>query len=180
MVKKKEIILGLTGSVAIYKSCELTRRLKGKGFNVTVIMTAEATQFITPLLMETISGNKVYQDMFSLPETRHPQHISLARKADLVLIAPATANIIAKVALGLCDDLLSCTVLSSKAKVIFAPAMNKEMFKKNIVQEHISKLKRSGCRFIGPVTGKLICDEEGIGRLAEVEQIVSEVVRALK
>lgn len=180
MVKKKEIILGLTGSVAIYKSCEIVRRLKSKGFNVTVIMTEEATRFITPLLMEAVSGNKVERDLFSLPQTHNPQHISLARRAGLVLIAPATANIIAKVASGLCDDLLTCTVLSTKAKVLFAPAMNKEMFEKEIVQENISRLKRIGYRFIGPVEGELICGEIGEGCLASVERIVNEVMRVLK
>ncbi len=180
MAKTKEIILGLTGSVAVYKSCELTRRLRKKGFNISVIMTAEATRFITPLLMESISGNKVEQDLFHSSETHSPQHISLAGKADLLLIAPATANIIAKVASGFCDDLLTCTVLSTKAKVLFAPAMNKEMFRKKIVQENISKLKKMNYRFIGPVEGELVCGEIGRGCLAPVEKIVSEVIKALK
>jgi phosphopantothenoylcysteine decarboxylase/phosphopantothenate--cysteine ligase len=178
--KIKEIVLGLTGSVAIYKSCELARRLKEEGFNLTTIMTEEATRFITPLLMEAVSGNRVYQDLFARPETHNPQHISLARRADLILIAPATANIIAKVASGLCDDLLTSTVLSTKAQVLFATAMNKEMFKKRIVQDNISKLKRLGYRFIGPVEGELVCGEIGEGCLAAVERIVSEVIKVLR
>lgn len=180
MARKKEIILGLTGSVAVYKSCEIARRLKSKGFNVTAIMSKEATHFIRPLLMEVVTENKVYQDLFILPETHNPQHISLAKRADLLLIAPATANIIARVASGLCDDLLTCTVLSTKAPVIFAPAMNKEMFKKKILQDNIGKLKRIGYRFIGPVEGKLVCGEIGEGCLAPVEKIVSEVIKTLK
>lgn len=180
MAKKKEIILGLTGSVAIYKSCEIARRLKGKGFNITVIMTEEATRFITPLLMETVTENTVYQDLFTSPQAHSPQHISLAKRGDLLLIAPATANIIAKVASGLCDDLLTCTVSSAKIPVIFAPAMNKEMFKNRIVQENISKLKKLGYRFIGPVKGRLVCGDTGEGRLERVETIVSEVIKALR
>lgn len=180
MVKKKEIILGLTGSVAVYKSCEIARRLKGKGFNVSVVMTAEATRFITPLLMETVSENTVYQDLFSSPKERSPQHISLAKRGDLILIAPATANIIGKVACGICDDLLTCTVSSTKAPVVFAPAMNKEMFKNSIVQENISKLKKLGYRFIGPDKGRLVCGDSGEGRLASVETIVSEAIKALR
>lgn len=180
MLKGKRIILGVTGSIAAYKSCEIIRRLKGLGLGVTVVMSKAATNFISPLTLQTLSGNKVYNDLFVSQERWDPSHISLAETADLVLIAPATANIIGKLASGLCDDLLSCVVLSTSARVLIAPAMNQNMYRNKIVRQNIERLKKIGYKFIGPVKGELACGYEGIGCLAPVEAIVKEVKRVLK
>ncbi len=179
MPGQKEIILGITGSIAAYKAAEVISLLKKNKYSVTAIMTGEAEKFITPLTIQTVSGNKVYQNMFALPEKWDLVHTSLADKADLILIAPATANIIGKLASGICDDLLTCTVFASRAKVLIAPAMNSKMYEHKIVQENIQKLKRLGYKFINPIRGKLACGAEGIGCLAKVEDIVLEVKRLL-
>ena len=179
-MSKKEIILGVTASIAAYKACEIIRSLKEEGFEVTVIMTEEAREFITPLTLASLSRNKVYSQMFSDPQDWEIEHISLADKADLILIAPATANIIAKLACGLGDDLLSSCVLAAKAPVLIAPAMNFNMFRHKLTQENIAKLKKIGYKFIGPEKGKLADGRVGIGHLASVEEIVKEVKKVLK
>lgn len=177
---KKEIILGVTASIASYKACDIIRDLKEEGYNVNVIMTEDAKEFIAPLSLASLSRNKVYSEMFSDPAAWDIEHISLADKADLILIAPATANIINKIACGLCDDLLTCTALAAKAPVLIAPAMNTNMYEHKITQENIAKLKRLGYHFIGPEKGKLATGKIGIGRLSAVEDIVKEVKRILK
>lgn len=180
MAKTKEIILGVTGSIAAYKSGDIIRRLQEAGFKVNVVMTKEAEEFITPLTLETLSGNRVYCKMFE--QTRESwkiDHISLAEKADLVLIAPATANIIGKIAYGLADDILSCTVISTKAPIVICPAMNEAMYKNKIVQENIRKLQAAGYKFVEPVKGKLACGKTGQGCLAPVDKIVDEVKKIL-
>lgn len=178
---KKEIILGVTASIAGYKACDIIRDLKEEGYNVNVIMTEDAKEFIAPLSLASLSRNKVYSEMFSDPSSLWDiEHISLADKANLILIAPATANIISKIACGLCDDLLTCTVLAAKAPVLIAPAMNTNMYEHKITQENIAKLKKIGYRFIGPGKGKLATGKIGIGRLSAVEDIVKEVKRILK
>lgn len=171
----KKIVLGVTGSIAIYKSCDIIRRLKENSFDVTVVMTKEAKEFINPILFQTLSGNKVYESMFEASQNWSIEHISLAQKADLVLIAPATANVIAKVAAGLCDDLLSCVVAATKAKVVFCPAMNENMFLNKITQLNIKKLGELNYKFIQPIKGKLACGTTGVGCLAEIDSIVKEV-----
>lgn len=180
MVKKKEVILGITGSIAIYKSCEIANLLRKTGYSVTVIMTQEATKFLAPLTLQAISGNRVFTDIFASSVTWDPLHTSLGEKADLVLIAPATANIIGKIVNGICDDLLTCTVLSTQAKILIAPAMNERMYRNKIVQHNIERLKSEGYTFIGPTRGRLICGVEGIGHLADVDTIVKEVEKILK
>ena len=177
MSKSKEIILGITGSIAAYKAAEIISLLKKKNFSVTAVMTREADKFITPLTIQTVSGHKVYQDMFALPEKWDLVHTSLADKASLILIAPATANIIGKLAGGICDDLLTCTVFASRAKVLIAPAMNNKMYEHKIVQANIKKLESLGYKFIVPVKGRLACGEEAVGCLAKTEDIVAEVKR---
>jgi len=176
---KKTVILGITGGIAAYKACELTSRLRKKGNTVVCIMTGEAEEFITPLTMETLSGNKVYRDMFQLPERREIAHISLADKADLIVVYPATANIIGKLAQGICDDLLICTAISSKAPILIAPAMNENMYKNAIVQGNILKLKKTGYKFVGPVRGHLACGSAGIGHIAEPESVMAKVSEIL-
>jgi len=173
---KKNIVLGVTASIAIYKACDLVRRLQDAAFSVHVVMTKEAEQLISPVVFQSLSENKVYRgDLFAAPEEWEIKHVSLAEKADLVLIAPATANIIAKISSGICDDLLTCIASATKAKVVIAPAMNENMYKNKITQANIKKLKESGYKFIEPKVGKLACGNVGVGCLAEVETIVKEV-----
>ena len=177
---EKNIILGVTASIAIYKSCELIRRLKQCGFTVTVVLTREAAELIKPIVFQSLSGRRVYQaGIFDQPDTWEIEHISLGEKANLILIAPATANIIAKIAGGICDDLLTCTVCASKAKILIAPAMNENMYNNKITQENIAKLKKLGYIFVGPKVGKLVCGDVGIGCLAEIETIIKEVKKNL-
>ena len=172
---KKTIVLGVTGSIASYKAADLVSGLTGKGFEVFVIMTKEAAEFISPLTLQTLSGNKVYSGMFEFVEEWDVKHVSLAKKAGLILIAPATANIIGKLACGICDDLLTCTLTASEAPVLIAPAMNDIMYNNKIVQENIARLKKIGYKFIGPKKGRLACGDVAIGCLADVEAIVKEV-----
>ena len=179
-MSKKEILLGVTASIASYKSCDIIRALKEEGLEVTVIMSEDAKEFITPLSLAALSRNKVYSQMFADPGAWDIEHISLADKADLVLIAPATANIINKIACGICDDLLSCAVLATKAPILLAPAMNTNMYENKITQENIAKLKKIGYKFIGPEKGKLATGKIGLGRLAAVEDIVKEVKKILR
>jgi len=179
MAKKQEIILGVTASIAIYKACEIVRRLKAEGFLLSVVMTQEAEELIKPIVFQSLSGNKVYRGLFDQPDAWEIEHISLAENADLVLIAPATANIIAKLAAGICDDLLTCVVCATKAPVLIAPAMNENMYQNKITQENIQKLKSLGYKFIEPVKGRLACGKVGVGCLAEVDTIIKEVKKNL-
>lgn len=179
MAKKKNIILGVTASIAIYKACDILRRLKEQGFAVTVVMTPEAEEFIKPIVFQSLSGNKVYRGLFDDSGPWEIEHISLAEGGDLVLIAPATANIIGKIACGICDDLLTCICCATKAPVLICPAMNENMYKNKIAQENIKKLKSLGYKFVEPVKGELACGKVGVGCLAEVETIIKEVKKIL-
>jgi len=179
MVKGKNVILGVTASIAIYKACDIIRRLSSEGFSVTVVLTAEAEKFIQPVLFQNLSGNKVYRGIFDTPEAWEIEHVSLAEKADLVLIAPATANIIGKIASGICDDLLTCVCCATRAPVLISPAMNENMYKNRITQDNIKKLKSLGIRFVEPIKGRLACGRVGVGCLAEVETIIKEVKNIL-
>lgn len=179
MKKEKNIILGVTASIAIYKACEIVRKLKQEGFSVTVVMTREAEGLIKPIVFQSLSGNKVHRDLFAEPDTWEIEHVSLADKADLVLVAPATANIIGQITSGICDNLLTCIICATKAPVVICPAMNENMYKNRIVQENIKKLKFLGYRFVEPVKGRLACGKIGVGCLAEVESIVKAVKNIL-
>ena len=165
--------------MAIYKACEIIRRLKSSRVEVTVIMTAEAEELIKPILFQSLSGNKVYRGLFDSPQEWQIGHISLADKADLVMIVPATANSIGKLAAGICDDLLTCVVCATAAPVLICPAMNERMYKNAIVQANIEKLKKHGYHFVGPIKGMLACGKEGVGCLAEVETIVKAAQRLI-
>ncbi len=178
-MRKKRIILGVTGSIAAYKAGEVISALKKGGIDVTVIMTRQAGHFITPLTLQTLSGNKVYEDMFSPVADWGPGHISLAETADLILICPATASIIGKLSNGLCDDLLSCVVMASRARVLICPAMNENMYLNPIVSKNIKFLKKTGYKFIDPVYGRLACGSTGIGHLALLETIIQAVKKEL-
>jgi phosphopantothenoylcysteine decarboxylase/phosphopantothenate--cysteine ligase len=178
--KQASVILGVTGGIAAYRACEIISSLKKKCIDVTVLLTKEAEEFVTPLTFQTLSQNKVYRHLFSAPDEWNPVHTSLADKADLVLIAPATANVIGKVASGICDDILTCTIFATKAPVIFAPAMNEKMYQHKIVEYNIKKLKDVGYHFVGPVKGRLACGHEAIGHIADTQEIVGEAIKILK
>ena len=179
-MKLKTVVLGITGSIASYKACELINKLRKKKYNVICVMTKDAEEFITPLTLETLSCNKVYRNMFELPEEREVRHVALAQKADLVIICPATANIIAKIRAGICDDLLTCTVVSTKSPVLIAPAMNDNMYKNKITQRNINELKKLGYKFIDPISGHLACGYRGMGHLAVVGKIAKQIEKTLK
>ena len=179
-MRKKRIILGVTGSIAAYKAGEVISALKKGGIDVTVIMTRQAGHFITPLTLQTLSGNKVYEDMFSPVADWGPRHISLAEAADLILICPAAAELIGKLSAGICDDLLSCVVMASRARVLICPAMNENMYLNPIVSKNIKFLKKTGYKFIDPVYGRLACGSTGIGHLALLETIIQAVKKELK
>lgn len=173
---KKNVVLGVSGGIAVYKALEITSLLIKKDINVNVIMTQSATKFVTPLSFQSLSQNVVSSDMFSEPKAWEIQHISLAEKADVLLVAPATANIIGKVANGISDDLLSTTIMATRSKVIFAPAMNTNMYNNPIVQQNIDKLKNLGYEFIEPSEGRLACGAIGKGKLEKPEVIVDRVL----
>lgn len=176
----KCVVIGVTGGIAVYKALDVISTLRKKDIEVHVIMTESATKFVNPLTFQSISQNMVVTDMFAEPKAWEIQHISLAQKADLMLIAPATANIIGKVANGIADDMLSTTIMAaSKAKVIFAPAMNTNMYQNKIVQNNIEKLKNFGYDFIEPASGRLACGDVGIGKLADINTIVEKVLSEL-
>lgn len=172
--KGKNILIGITGGIACYKICDLIRLLVKENFNVDVIMTESSQKFITPLTIQTLTGNPVYTDMFSLIWESKIGHISLAQKADLIVIAPATANIIGKIAGGICDDLLTTTICATKANVLFVPSMNINMWENPIVQENISKVKRF-YKVMEPEEGLLACGDYGKGKLPSVEDILEEI-----
>lgn len=176
----KCVVIGVTGGIAVYKALDVISTLRKKDIEVHVIMTESATKFVNPLTFQSISQNMVVTDMFAEPKAWEIQHISLAQKADLMLIAPATANIIGKVANGIADDMLSTTIMAaSKAKVIFAPAMNTNMYQNKIVENNIEKLKNFGYDFIEPASGRLACGDVGIGKLADINTIVEKVLSEL-
>jgi len=165
----------VTGSIAAYKACGIVSCLKGLGADVFVVMTESAACFVTPLTLQTLSGNKVHINLFDLPEEWELEHISLAEKADLILIVPATANTIAKLATGIADNLLTATVLATRAPVLIAPAMHETMYENSFTQANIKKLKEKGFRFVGPDYGELASGKIGWGRLAKNEEILESV-----
>lgn len=179
MNNKKCVCVGVTGGIAAYKALEVVSKLKKHDLDVNVIMTNSATKFVTPLSFQSLSQNMVVTDMFAEPKAFEIQHISLAKKADIFLVVPATANIIGKVANGIADDMLSTTIMATKAKVIFAPAMNTNMYQNKIVQENIKKLKAYGYYFVQPDSGRLACGDVGEGKLADVDIIVSKVLEVI-
>ena len=167
--------MGVTGSIAAFKSAALTSALVKEGNQVKVVMTKEAAYFVTPLTFQTLSGNPVYQEMFNSPESPEIKHISLADWPDIILICPATANVISRVAAGLADDLLSAVILTTRKPVIFVPAMNSGMWQNKILQKKVAELKAAGYRFIGPGKGRLACGKEGEGRMVEVEEVMEKI-----
>lgn len=171
----KKIVLGVGGSIACFKAAELASRLVQDGFDVSVVMTTHAAEFVTPLTFQTLSKNPVTTGIFDEKESWHPGHIALADSAALLLIAPATANIIAKLACGIADDALTSIALATRAPLLIAPAMNGKMWLHPATQENVERLKSRGARFIGPAEGLLACGYEGVGRLWDTAGIAVEV-----
>ncbi|MBR5229107.1 MAG: bifunctional phosphopantothenoylcysteine decarboxylase/phosphopantothenate--cysteine ligase CoaBC [Firmicutes bacterium] len=175
----KNVVVGVTGGIACYKVADLVSKLKKHDINVDVIMTESACEFVNPLTFRTLSKNPVVTSTFAVPEAWKVGHISLAQKADVMLIAPATANVIGKVANGIADDMLTTTIMACKAKIVFAPAMNVNMYENPILQENIEKLKRLGYMFVEPGAGLLACGDVGKGRMAEPAEIEAFVLDLL-
>jgi phosphopantothenoylcysteine synthetase/decarboxylase len=181
MKKTKNIVLGVTGSIAAHKAVDLASLLTKQGCNVHVVMTADAQRFVTPVPFQTLSRNPVVTGLFDAVEEWKPAHIPLADDADLLLIAPATANTIARLAHGLADDALSCIALAlnPRAKVLVAPAMNGRMWLHPATQQNVATLRNRGAEFIGPEEGMLSCGYEGIGRLWPAEKIAARALELL-
>ncbi len=175
----REIIVAVCGGIAAYKVADVVSKLVQLGAGVTVVITASGKKFVTPLTFQALSGRPVRLNTWDLPDSSDPQHIGLTERANLMLVAPATANIIAKTAHGICDDLVSTMICASACPVVFAPAMNNRMWENPITQENCKKLQALGYRFIGPEAGWLACRNVGIGRMSEAATIVGEIVRLL-
>ncbi|MHB1421324.1 MAG: bifunctional phosphopantothenoylcysteine decarboxylase/phosphopantothenate--cysteine ligase CoaBC [Bacillota bacterium] len=180
MLTGKTVVLGVTGGIAAYKAAEIVSQLVKLNAQVHVLMTQAATRFISPLTLRTLSGNPVSLDLFSEPQVGKVHHIEMAEKADLFLVAPATANFLGKVSHGIADDLLTTTILATQAPVLVAPAMNMHMYDNPLCQENIHRLKGIGYEFIDPAVGVLACGDVGRGKLAPVEQIISRVCTLLE
>ena len=180
MFENLNIIIGITGGIAAYKACGIVSYLKQQGANVDIIMTKNACDFITPLTLEILSGNKVITDMFERPDYIDVKHISLAKKADIFLVVPVTANIIGKVANGIADDMLSTTIMATKSTVVFAPAMNIGMYENPIVQNNFEKLKKYGYKIIEPTVGRLACGDEAKGKLPANNEIIDYIKTLIK
>ena len=176
----KHILLGVTGGIACYKVLDVASKLRKLGYEINTIMTENACEFVAPLSFETITNNYVVTDTFARPHKWEVEHIALAKKTDLILIAPATANMIGKVAHGIADDMLSTTIMAAKCPVVFAPAMNTAMYENAIVQENIAYLKEKGYLFIEPDKGWLACGDLGTGKLPTPEVLVDHVTRILE
>jgi len=177
--KNKTIIMGVTGSIAAYKAADLASRFTGNGFRVDVIMTGSAQKFISPLTFRNITGRPVVTTMWDIDSEFSVEHVALAEAADIVLIAPATANIIAKIAGGMADDMLSCTVLATRAPVVIAPAMNDNMWANSVTQENAAKLIKRGFTFAGPAHGRLASGKLGLGRLTGLDEIYGITLQLL-
>ncbi len=179
MLKNKTIVLGITGGIAAYKAADIASKLTQAGASVDTVMTESATRFITPLTLRNLTGRPVVTDMYELAPEYGEEHIALAEAADAVVIAPTTANTIARLAAGIADNMLGCVVLATEAPVIIAPAMNDVMYKNSITQENLSKLKARGFTIIEPEYGRLASGKMGQGRLPETATIIEVIEKAL-
>ena len=171
-MENKTVVLGIGGGIAAYKCCELVRLLVKEGAAVHCVLTKAGSQFVTPLTLQTLSGNPVHTEMFNLIQEKEIGHISLADRADIALVAPATADIMAKVSCGICDELLTTVICATRAPVVFAPSMNSNMWENPITQENVARLKKFGYHIIEPAEGELACGYVGKGRLPEPVQIM--------
>lgn len=175
----RRVLLAVSGGIAAYKACDIVSRLDKKGIDVQVIMTENATKFVTPLTFEALSGRMVYTDTFDCSYDASIKHISLAQEADLMCIAPATANIIAKIAHGIADDMVSSTFLAATCPVVVCPAMNTHMYENASTQANLHTLEERGISLVGPGVGKLACGDVARGTLSPVDEIVDAIVRML-
>jgi phosphopantothenoylcysteine decarboxylase/phosphopantothenate--cysteine ligase len=180
MLGDKTIVLGITGSIAAYKAAEIASQLTQEGAKVNVIMTKEAMQFISPVTLRAITGRPAVTEMYNLASEFSIDHVSLAKAADILVVAPATANIIAKLAAGIADDMLCCTVLATKAPVLIAPAMETNMYNNPVTQDNLARLKTRGFVIVGPATGWLASGKEGPGRLADINDIIRGIRQVLE
>jgi phosphopantothenoylcysteine decarboxylase/phosphopantothenate--cysteine ligase len=179
LLSGKMIVLGVTGSIAAYKAADIASKLTRAGARVEVVMTDSATRFIAPLTLRSITGRPVVTSMWDLASEFSIEHVALAEAADIIVIAPATANVIAHLAAGIADDMLTCTVLATEAPIVLAPAMNESMFSNPITQENLAKLKARGFIIVGPGYGRLASGKMGIGRLADTGEIIGTIKQVL-
>ncbi len=175
----KNIVVGVTGCVAAYRTCQLVADLVGMGADVDVIMTKNATEFIMPQTFESLTHNPVTVDTFNRNKKWEVGHVSLAQKADLIMIVPCTANVVGKIANGIADDMLTTTVIATKAPVLIAPAMNTNMYTNTVFQENVAKLKNTGFYFVNPIEGRLACGAVGMGHIADEQVILDEAKNIL-
>ena len=180
MKTNRKILLIITGGIAAYKSLDVIRGLKEKNCDVTCVLTKSGSEFVTPLSLESLSGNKVYTDLFNLNDEHEMGHIQLSRSADLILVAPATANIISKIAYGISDDLASTILMATNKPVLVAPSMNVHMWINNATQRNINTLKLDGINLIGPDTGSMACGEYGEGRMSEPSEIIEHTINLIE
>lgn len=180
MFNEKIIILGVTGGIAAYKAADLASKLTQAGATVKTVMTESATKFVTPLTFRNLTGQPVVTDMFELDSEYSVEHVALAEAADTVIIAPATANIIAKIACGIADDSLTCIVLATEAPVVIAPSMNDNMYKNSVTQENLAKLRDRGFIIVEPEYGRLASGKIGQGRLADIDKILDAAKQGLE
>jgi len=178
-MKTRHVVLGITGSIAAYKACDLVSMLRKNEYEVSCVLTKEAARFVAPLALATLSGNRVYEDMFARPDRPEPEHISLAERADVFVVCPASATVIGKLASGIYDDLLTCSVCATRAPVLIAPAMNNNMYGNTVVQGNIARLKKIGYKFIDPVKGRLACGQYAVGHLAGIPEIFGKIKKTL-
>jgi phosphopantothenoylcysteine decarboxylase len=178
-LKARELLIAVCGGIAAYKVADLVSKLVQQGAGVTVAMTKDAQRFVTPVTFEALSGRRVRTDIYENADPTDTQHIGLTENAELMLVAPATATMLAKVAHGLCDDLVSLMINASACPVVFAPSMNHRMWENPITQENVAKLQKHGYHFIGPEEGWLACRSVGAGRLTEPQKIVDELARLI-
>lgn len=176
----KTIVLIVSGSIAAYKIGDLVTLLRGEGARVVCVMTESAKHFVTPLVLRALSGEQVYQDFFTPDSPYDVLHTSLAEEADLVLVAPASADFIARLAAGMADDLASCIILATQKPVMLVPAMNDQMYSHPLTQQNILKLKKIGYKVIDPVQGHLVCGKEAMGHISGPEAILREVSKTLR
>ena len=175
-----EILLGVTGGIAAYKAAALCSLLVKSEAGVTVAMTGHAEKFVGPLTFSTLCGRAVFRDLFGAEKVYDAQHISLTSRADLIVVAPATANIMAKLAGGICDDLLSTVLCAAESDILLAPAMNQRMWNHPATARNLATLQEWGCHFVGPETGRLACGDTGAGRMSEPEAIFAAIVKLLE
>lgn len=179
MGTEKRILLGVSGSISAYRALDLITELRETGWSVRVAMTKDAHHFVTPLSLQSLAASEVVTDFFSVPGRVKPVHIELAQEADVFLVAPASADILAKLAHGLADDVVSCAALATEAPLVVVPAMNEKMYANPFVRENLERLKKNGATIVPPIHGHMVCSGQGMGHIAENKAILEAVSAAL-